>query len=136
MDQNVDLAKLVGAASAPVALIIATCIYLGNLSTKYNTIFQQIRSLTQELREDPEMRERQESLHQQLRLYEHRINGTMQATFWLNVAIVCFVCTVLFTGVAMLFPGNAIVMTLTAGVMFVGLVIVIAAILIELWSNR
>lgn len=136
MDPKFDLAKLVGAASAPVALIIATCIYLGNLLNQYNTYFTQIKTLAQELRENPDQKERADSLREQLKLYEQRICGSMRAGFWLNIAILCFIGTVLFTGVAMLFPGNIPIMLFTTGLMFVGLVIVAYAIGIEVWSNR
>lgn len=135
MDPKIDLAKLVGAASAPVALIIAACIYLGNLTQKYNTLFEKIRELAAELRDNPEG-ERYDSVHQQLQLYEQRIIGTMRCTFFLNVAIVLFVLTVLFTGLSMLLPGNVPMMATTAGVMALGLGILVVAIVIELHSNR
>ncbi|MCU1326976.1 MAG: hypothetical protein JWN34_2346 [Bryobacterales bacterium] len=68
--------------------------------------------------------------------YERRITGTMRCTFWLNVAIICFVTTVFLTGLSVLLPGNTTVMTLTTGVMAAGLAIVVGAIAGELWSNR
>jgi len=135
MDPKLDLAKLVGAASAPVALIISACIYLGNLTQKYHTLFQNIRELATELRQQPEG-ERRDSVHQQLRFYENRIIGAMRCTFFLNIAIILFVLTVLFTGISMLLPGNVPMMVTTAGVMALGLGIVILSIVIELYSNR
>jgi hypothetical protein len=136
MDPNMDLAKLVGAASAPVALIIASCIYLGNLTQKYNSLFQQIRRLSSEIREGPDSEERRNSIHQQLQMYEKRIRGAMRCAFLLNIAIILFVLTVLFTGVSMLLPGNIPMMITTAGVMCLGLLVVILSVVVELLSNR
>lgn len=142
MDPNIDLAKFVGAASAPVALVIASCIYLGNLTTKYNSLFERTRTLSEELREKAEQEEAQEpggraeSLQEQLRLYEQRINGTMKSTFSLNLAIICFVLTVALTAVNMLFPKNVPLVMSTALVMFAGLGLICAGVVIELWSNR
>lgn len=136
MDQNIDLAKLVGAASAPVALIISACIYLGNLTQKYNTLFQQIRTLAAELREGPENRDRRDSVQQQLQFYERRVNGTMRCAFCLNITVALFVLTVLFTGMSMLLPGNMPMVIVTAGTMSLGLLTMVTAIVIELVSNR
>ncbi len=136
MDQPVDLAKLVGAASAPVALIISTCIYLGNMITRYNVLYQQITDFSEELRGKVEPPERAKSIQDQLRLSERRMDGTMKCTFWLNVAIICFVFTVLFTGLSMLAPKNMVFIAITAGVMAIGLLIVAYSILIELWYGR
>jgi Protein of unknown function (DUF2721) len=136
MNSHIDIAKLVGAASAPVALVIASCIYLGNLTQKYNTLFQQIRTLAGEVRASPERGDRRESVQRQLSLYERRIQGAMRCTFWLNVAIVLFVLTVLLTAVSTLVPDNAVLMILTGSVMGCGLLTVIAAVVMELASNR
>lgn len=136
MDPKLDLAKVVGAASAPVALIIASCIYLGNMTQKYNTLFQKIRDLSEELRKKPDDEERVKSIHEQLHLYERRIDGTMSCTFWLNMAIICFVLTVLFTGLAALLPGNGVVMVTTMLVMVAGILIFTSAVVVEVWSNR
>jgi hypothetical protein len=102
------------------------------MSTKYNTLFQQIRALTTESREGSAKGDRGDSLQKQLRLYEQRITGTMRCTFWLNIAIVCFVSTMFLTRLSVLVP----VMVLTAGLMAAGLIIVVVAIAGEMWSNR
>ena len=136
MDPKFDLAKLVGAASAPVALVIATCIYLGNLTTIYNTVFQKIRDLAQELRQHPDSQDRCDSIKEQLKLYEQRICNCMRASFLLNLAIVFFIGTVLFTGVSMLMPGNVPIMMFTAGLMFVGLLLVGYAVITEMRADR
>ncbi len=135
MDPKMDLAKLVGAASAPVALIISACIYLGNLTQKYQSLFEKIRELSSEARQNPEGK-RHDSVHEQLHMYEQRIVGAMRCTFLMNLAIILFVLTVLFTGVSMLMPGNVPMMITTAGVMALGLCLMVLAIVIELYSNR
>ncbi|MCU1328992.1 MAG: hypothetical protein JWN34_4362 [Bryobacterales bacterium] len=60
----------------------------------------------------------------------------MRCTFWLNIAIICFVSTVFLTGLSVLVPGNVPVIVLTAGLMAAGLIIVVVAIAGEMWSNR
>ena len=51
MNPNLDVAKFVGAASAPVALIIATAIFLSNLSTKWWAMSGMFRQLSGEYRQ-------------------------------------------------------------------------------------
>jgi hypothetical protein len=50
MPPNFDLTQFVGAASAPVALIIATSIFLSNLTTNWWSMSQIYRGLTSEYR--------------------------------------------------------------------------------------
>src|SRR3954452_21966484 len=102
---KLDLAKFVGAASAPVALIISTSIFLSNLTAKYIPAFSRLRSMTEEMRNDPEHPDRVESLHEQIELYRLRIKWLLRAVFYLTLAIVCFINTVAFTSISMFFPG-------------------------------
>src|SRR5436305_1808860 len=102
MSQPVDLAKLVGAASAPVALIIATSIFLSNLTARYTAMFTAARQLSSEFREKEGHDVRAESLRVQLGLYRRRLRLIMSATFWLAATIWCFIGTVLFTSVSVI----------------------------------
>ena len=136
MDPKYDVSKFVGAASAPVALIIAACIYLGNLTAKYNALFRIIRTLSDEMRHEQNGSERQNSIRDQLQKYELRILGAMRAVFWMNLAILCFVLTVFLTGLAIVIPGNVIVVAATTVAMCAGLLLLGTAVITELWSNR
>jgi len=50
MDPDFDISKFVGAASAPVALVIATAVFLSNLTTRWWAISGIFRQLTGEYR--------------------------------------------------------------------------------------
>src|SRR5579884_4051590 len=101
---NLDVGKLVGAASAPVALIIATSIFLSNLSAKYGVLCSTFRSVAENFRNDNKDTDRTKGLSQQLRLYSRRLQILIRATFWLGFSILSFILTVFFTGVGVLFP--------------------------------
>src|ERR1700712_4125644 len=74
MIPQLDVGKLVGAASAPVALIIATSICLGNLGAKYGMLAGIFRDCTREYRalEDREGL-RCRSLEHQMEHYSSRL---------------------------------------------------------------
>src|SRR3954451_22564027 len=126
-----DLAKFVGAASAPVALIISTSIFLSNLTAKYVPAFSRLRTMTEELRDDPEHPDRVHSLHEQIDVYKVRVKWLLRASFYLMLAIVCFINTVAFTSISMFFPEQPTYMIVTIGSMFGGLVLLGLAVLIE-----
>src|SRR3954451_17861296 len=131
-----DLAKFVGAASAPVALIISTSIFLSNLTAKYVPAFSRLRTMTEELRDDPEHPDRVHSLHEQIGVYQVRVKWLLRASFYLMLAIICFINTVAFTSISMFFPEQSTYMIVTIGSMFGGLVLLGLAVLIEIWENR
>jgi Protein of unknown function (DUF2721) len=133
---KLDLAKFVGAASAPVALIISTSIFLSNLTAKYIPVFSRLRTMTEELRNDPEHPDRVESLHEQIDVYQVRVRWLRRASFYLMLAIICFINTVAFTSISMFFPEQPTYMIVTIGSMFGGLALLGLAVLIEMWENH
>jgi multidrug efflux pump subunit AcrB len=133
---KLDLAKFVGAASAPVALIISTSIFLSNLTAKYVPAFSRLRTMTEELREDPEHPDRLHSLHEQIDVYKIRVKWLLRASFYLMLAIICFINTVAFTSVSMFYPEQSIYVIVTIGSMFGGLALLGLAVVIEMWENR
>jgi len=71
---NIDVAKLVGAASAPVALIIASSIFLSNLRAKYALLSGAFREVSHELREKEDKDSlRGKSVNEQVKLYSGRL---------------------------------------------------------------
>ncbi len=136
MNQPVDIAKLVGAASAPVALIIASSIFLSNLTAKYTAMFTTARQLTSEFREKEEHDTRAESLRVQLGLYHRRLRLIMRATFWLTATIYAFIGTVLFTSVSMALPGRMEWPLVTGIMMLVGLLLLTYSVGLEAWENH
>jgi Na+/melibiose symporter-like transporter len=136
MDPKIDLAKLVGAASAPVALIISTSIFLSNLTTKHLAMCTTIRELLKEIREKPDDENREHSLQGQSELYRRRLRWLMRATFWLTVSIICFIVTVLLTAAGVVFPDTTWLTITTAFAMFGGLALLAAAVVMEAWENH
>jgi hypothetical protein len=136
MNQPLDVAKLVGAASAPVALIIATSIFLSNLTARYTAMFTAARELTSEFREKEEHDTRAESLRVQLGLYHRRLRLIIRATFWLTVTIFSFIGTVLFTSVSVALPGNDVWPILTGLLMLAGLLLLAYCVGLESWENH
>jgi hypothetical protein len=136
MSQPVDVAKLVGAASAPVALIIATSIFLSNLTARYTAMATTARQLTSEFREKEEHDERAESLRIQLGLYRRRLALIIKATFWLMLAILSFIGTVLFTSLSVVLPNNPAWPIITGSMMLAGLLILVYCVAVEGWENH
>jgi len=132
----IDLAKFVGAASAPVALIISTSIFLSNLTAKYVPMVTQLRSLTEEKRSDPEHQDRVESLQEQIDIYAVRIRWILRAVLSLTLSILTFISTVAFTSISMFFPDQPIYVGVTAVCMFAGLILLATAVIIEMWENH
>jgi hypothetical protein len=133
---KLDLAKLVGAASAPVALIISTSIFLSNLTAKYVPSFDRLRAMSEEIRGKPDDPSRVRSLHEQIKLYNVRIGWLLRAVFILGAAILLFVSTVAFTSLSIVFPKQAVWTIATVCSMFAGLALLSLAVVIEMWENQ
>jgi Protein of unknown function (DUF2721) len=136
---HLDVAKIVGAASAPVALIIATSIFLSNLGAKYAMLAGTFRELTEELRGTPERDRgslRAKSVHQSLEMYALRLRLLMRATFWLTISILCFILTVVFTGVGVIVPGKSLWQIITVLFSFGGLLILAWSVGFEIRENH
>lgn len=134
---QLDVGKLVGAASAPVALIIATSIFLGNLGGKYAAMMAVFRDLTHQLRESDEGRTaRRRSLEGQISLYSRRLRGLVRATFWLNLSIQSFILTVLFTSVGVVYPKSHVWTWITGAFGLLGLLLLGYSGAIEMLENH
>ena len=138
MSQPIDISKFVGAASAPVALIIATSIFVSNLTGRFTAMDAIARQLSTEYREKKEKDkdDRSESLRIQLGLYHRRLRLLISGTFWLIFAIVTFIGTVFFTSVGVVFPDNPIWPFVTGGTMIAGLLLLGYAVGLEAFENH
>ncbi len=137
MDPHLDVGKLVGAASAPVALIIATSIFLGNLGGKYAmlvAIFRQIAGEYRGIEQRDSLRCR--SLEKQLTHYSSRLRNLIRATFWLTMAIHFFILTVFFTSVAVILPHMRVWVWVTGFFSLTGLLVLGASVVIETVENH
>jgi hypothetical protein len=137
MVPQLDVGKLVGAASAPVALIIATSICLGNLGAKYGMLAGIFRESTREYRtiEDREgIRAR--SLEYQIEHYSSRLRLLMRGTLWLTLALHSFILTVVCTGIGVIFPKAPIWAWITGFFSFAGLFLLAGFLIIEMVENH
>ena len=136
MDPHFDLAKFVGAASAPVALIIATSIIVSNLGGRYAALAGFFRGATAELR-DAGGRDspRAPEIIRELSLLRRRLRLLILATTWLLMSIVMFTATVMFTGVAMLLPKIGIFTVMVVFFSFSGATMLVVAVIISLVEN-
>lgn len=137
MNAQLDIGKLVGAASAPVALIIATSIFLGNLGGKYamlNSIFRTLTGEYRGLEDRSSLRSR--SLEDQMKLYSWRLRTLMRATLVLTLSIEAFILTVVFTSIGIIFPGRPAWFWATALFSFAGLLLLAVAVVMELVENH
>ncbi len=136
MDPQFDLAKFVGAASAPVALIIATSIIVSNLGGRYAVLAGFFRGATAELRDaGGSDSPRAQEIVEELSLLRRRLRLLILATTWLLASIVMFTATVIFTGVAMLFPKPGIFTALVVFFSFAGATMLVVAVVISMVEN-
>lgn len=137
MSPQIDLGKLVGAASAPVALIIATSIFLGNLGAKYTMLVSNFREMAREYREIEDRNcDRGRSLKEQMTHYSSRLQRLMRATFWLNVAILLFILTVVFTSVGVVFPHQPAWTWITGACSMLGSLVLGYSVVMEMMENH
>lgn len=137
MTPQLDVGKLVGAASAPVALIIASCIFLGNLGGKYAMMIATFRQLSGEYRESKDRDTlRCRSLQQQLILHSSRLRSMIRATFWLTISIELFILTVVFTSIGVIFPNAHAYTWITGGLGLGGLLMLAGAVVMEMVENH
>lgn len=137
MQMPIDIPKLVGAASAPVALIIATSIILGNLGGKYAMLAGTFRQLSDEYRKSEDKASlRARSLTEQMKLYSQQMRMLMHATLWLAISILCFIATVVCTSISVLLPRAHSWMILTVFFSFAGMLILAASVVVEILENH
>lgn len=132
---QIDLPKLAGAAGSLVALIIATAILASWLSAKYIPAFDRYRALTEEFRKGPGDR-RRSSLHDQIKVYQARLRLLSWAVECLCGVLVVAVITIADSTLALLFPKDAIINVIGVVSLFLGLLLVVAAIVFEIAENR
>ena len=137
MTPQLDVGKLVGAAPAPVALIIASCIFLGNLGGKYAMLMAIFRQLSGEFRDTKERDTlRCRSLQKQITLHSKMLRSLMRATFWLTISVELFILTVVFTSIGVIFPNVHAFTWITGSLSFAGLAILAGAVGIEMFENH
>ena len=131
--QAPDIISAIGSAVGPAALITTTAILLSGYTSKYSGIADQMRHLTAEYRAEGTKAERRSSLRHQIPLFHRRINALWGANTLLSLALLAFILTVV---AVLLSAHEAHIGPFGAGMLLVGLILVAAAVGLELHEIR
>ncbi len=131
LTQVISLTSIIGSVVAPVGLITTTAILLSGYTSKYSSISDQMRRMTDEYRQTATSPIRRENLKEQLRMYHRRITAMWAASTLLSLALLAFVFTVL----VVLFAVRAAHLgPVGVGTLLLGLIFVAAGIGLELYE--
>ncbi len=123
----------IGSAVGPAALITTTAILLSGYTSKYSGIADQMRRLTAEYRAEGTTAERRASLRRQIPLFHQRINALWGASTLLSLALLAFIVTVV---AVLLSAREARIGPVGVGMLLIGLILVAAAVGLELYEIR
>ncbi len=131
-----QLTRLVSSALAPASLVTTTAILLSGYTGKYTSIASQLRDLAAEHRQPGTSAVRKANLRTQLALFHRRISAMWAASALLSLALLAFVGTVLAALVAAGGGrfGHFGLGPVGIGLMLLGLVLVAAAVGLELYE--
>lgn len=130
--RNLDLGKLVGAATAPVNLIIAATIAISFLIAKQGALFAKFLLILEQYKKQPEDRVTSDKLYHQLGIYAKRLRLINWACRALGITIVVFIGTVILTSLGVTFPDLAWVKIGTGITLFGGLLSMFIGFVLEL----
>ncbi len=125
--------NIISVAVAPVVLISAVAILLSGYTGKYGNISDRLRALAAEYRRADTSPARRATLRPQIRLFHRRVVAVWLVSTLLSLALLTFVGTVLSVIVAVREVRLGVV---SAATLVIGLVLVGAAILADLYEIR
>lgn len=125
--------SIIGNAIGPAALITTTAILLSGYTSKYSGIADQMRRLTAEYRAEGTTAERRSGLKPQIHLFHQRINALWGASTLLSLALLAFIVTVV---AVLLSAREARIGPVGVGMLLVGLILVAAAVGLELYEIK
>ncbi len=131
--QAPSVISAIGSAVGPAALITTTAILLSGYTSKYSGIADQMRRLTAEYRAEGTKPERRAGLRRQMPLFHQRINALWGASTLLSLALLAFIGTV---AAVLLSAREARIGPVGVGMLLIGLVLVAAAVGLELYEIR
>ena len=99
-------------------------------------MYDRLRALTEEYRDNPEKEARRSSIQRQIDLYQKRINATQTASKWLNVAVISFLGTVFATGSTVIYPNSFSLRLIGILSMVLGVLLLLSAIICELYEDQ
>src|SRR5947209_761442 len=102
--KRVDLGKFVGAATTPVALIIAGAITISFFEQKRVEACGRVRTLIAELRDGEISRDRRNNVVDQVNIYKSRIAAVHRGSQAVAATIVLFILTNLGSSLGLIWP--------------------------------
>jgi hypothetical protein len=132
---NIDLGKVVGTATATVALIIASSIFLQNLSTKYLALMGRLGQLTEEVRKSRPGGVRGASLRELIGTTEQQCQLVRVGSMYLEWAVLTFVITVVSASLSTAFPAVGAAKLIGGCSLVVGLVLLSISVVYEMREN-
>jgi hypothetical protein len=126
----------IAAAVTPVVMISANAILVSAVSSKHQAMADRVRMLTAEWRAVDTTDERREAIRKQVELFRTRVALVARAHFLLFAAIACFIAMVLTLALTPFTGGRIAIDLLSLPLLVAGVVLMLAAILIELMELR
>ena len=129
------LTDLLGSAAATIGIIIGGVIFRQYLSTKFESLLKQYRSITKEYRSGGAAPSRHENLQSQIHSYRRRLHLLAWASWISAAALLGLLASVFAGGLSMLFPDAELIKWIGAGSLLGGLVAMAAAVTLDLAEN-
>ncbi len=133
LTQMPGVISAISSAVGPAALITTTAILLSGYTSKYSGIADQMRRLTAEYRAETTTENRRAGLKRQIPLFHRRINALWRASTLLSLALLAFITTVV---AVLLSVHEARIGPVGVGMLLIGLILVAAAVGLELYEIR
>jgi hypothetical protein len=126
----------IAAAVTPVVMISANAILIGAVSAKHQAMADRLRILTAEWRSADTSAARRDAIRLQVDLFRLRIAWVARAHFLLYAATACFIAMVLTIALTPFTGGRIAIEVLSLPLLVGGVVLMFAAILLELAELR
>jgi hypothetical protein len=130
--EKMDIGKMVGAATAPVNLIIAAAIAISFLVGKQAALAAKFEAISQKFGEEPDQKQK---LQEQLDIYIRRLKLTNWAARTLAGTVMIFIVTVLATLFAVVFPDVGWIKAAIGVTMILGLLLMFIGFILELFDG-
>lgn len=135
MPADYKLTDLLGSAGATIGVIIGGTIFLQFLSSKYVELAGRYRSMADEYRGRKGDEPRHGPLREEIRMYRQRLRLLIRASWLAGAALLGFLTAVLAGGLSMAFPPVEAFKWVGTGGLFLGLVLIGGAVLLEVWES-
>jgi hypothetical protein len=126
----------IAAAVTPVVMISANAILIGAVSAKHQAMADRLRALTAEWRSSDTNAVRRDAIRIQVELFRVRIAWVSRAHFLLYAATACFIAMVLTIALTPFTGGRIAIELLSLPLLVAGVILMLAAILLELAELR